>query len=224
VESVEVSEFREMRGGVVRIGIIGSGHIGGTLARLLVTAGHEVVVSNSRGPDTLQVLADELGPNSRAATPQEAAEWGEVVVVSVPLGRYREIPQAGLAGKVVIDTNNYYPGRDGQMEELDSDRTTGSELLQQHLSDARVVKAFNGINWEHLRDQGRPKGDPRRVAIPISGDDPEAKRLIADLIDQIGFDSVDAGGLGEGGRKHQVGSKVYGKLLSAAEMRAQLST
>ena len=209
---------------MVRIGIIGSGHIGGTLAQLLVTAGHEVVVSNSRGPETLQALVVQLGPNARAATPTEAAEWGEVVVVSVPLGRYREIPQAGPAGKVVMDTNNYYPGRDGQMEELDSGRTTGSELLQQHLSDARVVKAFNGINWEHLRDLGRPKEDPRRVAIPISGDDPEAKRVVADLIDQIGFDAVDAGGLGVGGRKHQVGTKVYGKLLSAAELRSQLST
>lgn len=209
---------------MVRIGIIGSGHIGGTLAQLLVTAGHEVVVSNSRGPETLQALVVQLGPNARAATPTEAAEWGEVVVVSVPLGRYREIPQAGPAGKVVIDTNNYYPGRDGQMEELDSGRTTGSELLQQHLSDARVVKAFNGITWEHLRDLGRPKEDPRRVAIPISGDDSEAKRVVADLIDQIGFDAVDAGGLGVGGRKHQVGTKVYGKLLSAAEMRSQLST
>lgn len=207
----------------MRIGFIGSGHIGGTLAQLLVTASHEVVVSNSRAPETLQALAEELGPNARATTPSEAAEWGEVVVVSVPLGRYLEVPRAGLAGKVVIDTNNYYPGRDGQMEQLDSDRTTGSELLQQHLSDARVVKAFNGINWEHLRDLGRPTGDQRRVAIPISGDDPEAKQVVADLIDQIGFDAVDAGGLGEGGRKHQVGTKVYGKLMSAAAMREQLS-
>jgi predicted dinucleotide-binding enzyme len=224
VENDEVSENRQVRGRLVRIGFIGSGHIGGTLAQLLVTAGHEVVVSNSRGPETLQELVDQLGQKARAATPGEAAEWGEVVVVSVPLGRYREIPPTGLAGKVVIDTNNYYPGRDGQMEELDSDRTTGSELLQHHLTDARVVKAFNGINWEHLRDLGRPKGDPRRVAIPISGDDPGAKRVVADLIDQIGFDAVDAGGLGMGGRKHQVGTKVYGKLLSAAEMRSQLST
>ena len=126
-------------------------------------------------------------------TAEDAARFGDVVVVSVPFGRYLELPTDGVAAKVVIDTNNYYPGRDGHFEELDSDRTTSSELLQAHLSGARVVKAFNAIHWESLRELGRPSGDPQRIGIPISGDDEKAKRIAADLIDQIGFDAVDAG-------------------------------
>jgi hypothetical protein len=186
----------------VRIGIIGAGHIGGTLARHFVRAGHEVAVSNSRGPDTLEHVVAELGDRARAMTARDAARFGEVVVVSVPFGRYRELPTDGVDGKVVIDTNNYFPGRDGRFEELDTDRTTSSELLQAHMSSARVVKAFNAINWSSLGDQGRPSGDPRRIGIPISGDDQEAKRIVGELIDQIGFDGVDAGSLAEGGKVH----------------------
>jgi predicted dinucleotide-binding enzyme len=189
----------------MRIGIIGAGKIGGTLAGHFVRVGHEVAVSNSRGPDTLRDVVAEIGDRARATTAAEAARVGEVVVVSVPFGRYRELPTDGLAGKVVIDTNNYYPARDGRFDDLDDDRTTSSELLQAHLSGARVVKAFNAIYWTRLRDSARPSGDPRRIGIPISGDDQEAKRIVADLIDEIGFDAVDAGTLAEGGRKHQPG-------------------
>jgi len=206
----------------MRIGIIGAGHIGGTLARLFVSAGHEVAASNSRGPDTLENLVTELGDRARAMTAQDAARFGDVVVVSVPFGRYRELPTDGLAGKVVIDTNNYYPGRDGHFPELDTDRTTSSELLQAHLPRARVVKAFNAIVWHSLRDLGRPPGDPQRIGIPISGDDEGAKRTAAELIDQIGFDAVDAGSLAGGGRKHQPGTPVYTTELRARELRARL--
>jgi 8-hydroxy-5-deazaflavin:NADPH oxidoreductase len=208
----------------MRIGIIGAGHIGGTLAGLFVRAGHEVAVSNSRGPATLKDLVAGLGERARAMTADEAARFGDVVVVSVPFGRYRELPTDGVAGKVVMDTNNYYPRRDGQVEELDSDRTTSSELLQAHLSGARVVKAFNAIYWNSLRDRGRPSGDPRRIGIPISGDDEDAKRTVAGLIDQIGFDAVDAGTLAQGGRKHQAGGSVYGEELTTGELRARLAT
>jgi 8-hydroxy-5-deazaflavin:NADPH oxidoreductase len=121
------------------------------------------------------------------------------------------------------DTNNDYPDRDGHFEELDSDRTTSSELLQQHLADARVVKAFNAIYWEHLRDYGRPAGDPARIGIPVSGDDEHAKRTVAQLIDQIGFDAVDAGTLAEGGPKHQPGSPVHAADLPTDELRARLT-
>jgi predicted dinucleotide-binding enzyme len=159
----------------------------------------------------------------RATTAEDAARFGDVVVVSVPFGRYLELPNDGVAGKVVIDTNNYYPSRDGHFEELDSDRTTSSELLQTHLSGARVVKAFNAIYWNHLRDLGRPSGDPQRIGIPISGDDKESKRIVAELIDDIGFDAVDAGTLAEGGRKHQPGSPVYAEDLRAEELRARLA-
>jgi predicted dinucleotide-binding enzyme len=206
----------------MRIGIIGAGHIGGTLARLFVDAGHEVAVSNSRGPESLAGLVAELGERAHAVSREEAERFGDVVVVSVPIGRYRELPAEGVAGKVVIDTNNYYPQRDGHFEELDSDRTTSSELLQAHLPCARVVKAFNAIRWTRLRDDGRPAGDPERIGIPISGDDAEAKRTVAELIDEIGFDPVDAGTLAEGGRKHQTGASAYTEGLPTAELRARL--
>jgi predicted dinucleotide-binding enzyme len=142
--------------------------------------------------------------------------------VSVPFGRYREVPTEAVAGKVVIDTNNYYPRRDGHFEELDSDRTTSSELLQAHLPGARVVKAFNAILWSRLRDDARSPGDPERLGIPIAGDDEEAKHLVAQLIDEIGFDPVDAGTLGEGGRKHQVGTPAYTDGVPTNELRALL--
>lgn len=207
----------------MRIGIIGVGHIGGTLAGLFIRAGHEVAISNSRGPATLGDLVEELGEQARAVTAEEAARDGGVVVVSVPFGRYRELPTEGFAGKVVVDTNNYYPGRDGHFEDLDADRTTSSELLQAHLTGSRVVKAFNAIRWRSLRDLRRPPGDRERVGIPISGDDEEAKRVVAELIDQIGFDAVDAGSLAEGGRKHQPGAEVYAADLPGGELRRRLS-
>ena len=207
----------------MRIGIIGSGHIGGTLARCFVDAGHEVAVSNSRGPETLADLATELGPRAQAMTAAEAARFGDLVVVSVPFGRYREVPNEAVAGKVVIDTNNYYPRRDGHFEELDSDRTTSSELLQAHLSGALVVKAFNAILWSRLRDDGRPAGDGDRLGIPISGDEEQAKQAVAELIDEIGFDPVDAGTLAEGGRKHQPGTPAYTDGLPTSDLRARLA-
>ncbi len=207
----------------MQIGIIGAGHIGGTLARLFVKAGHDVAISNARGPATLTDLVAELGPHARAATPAEAAAFGEVVVVSVPFGHYREMPVENLAGKIVIDTNNYYPNRDSHFEELDTDRTTSSELLQHHLRGARVVKAFNTMQWTHLGSLSRPPGAPDRFGIPISGDDATAKATVAKLIDQIGFDAVDAGTLAQGGRRHQPGTSVYGVDLPAATLRERLA-
>jgi predicted dinucleotide-binding enzyme len=207
----------------MKIGIIGAGHIGGTLAKLLVDAGHEVAVGNSRGPETLASLVEQLGDGAQAMTAEEAGRFGEVVVVSVPFRSYRDVPPEAVAGKVVIDTNNYYPQRDGHFDELDSDRTTSSELLQAHLSGARVVKAFNAIVWTRLRDDGHPSGDSERIGIPISGDDDAAKQTVAQLMDQIGFDAVDAGTLAEGGRKHQAGGAAYTEGLPTAELRARLA-
>jgi predicted dinucleotide-binding enzyme len=206
----------------VRIGIAGAGRIGGTLAGHFVRAGHEVAVSNSRGPETLRDLVEELGEGAQAMTVEDAARFGEVVVVSVPLGRYRELPADAFAGKIVVDTNNYYPQRDGHFEELDSDRTTSSELLQEHLKGARVVKAFNATRWDHLRDDGRPAGDPERIGIPMSGDDEQAKQTVAGLIDEIGFDAIDAGTLAEGGRKHQPGAAAFAANWTTAELRTRL--
>ncbi|MFF4650971.1 NADPH-dependent F420 reductase [Streptomyces sp. NPDC001380] len=206
----------------MRIGIIGAGHIGATLAQHFARIGHEVAVSNSRGPETLQDLVRELDAGARAVTPAEAVAFGEVVVVSVPYGRYRELPATGYEGRIVVDTCNYYPERDGQDPDLDSDATTSSEKIRDHLGGADVVKAFNAIHWQNLRDRGRPKGDPERLAIPVSGGDEEAKAVVAGLIRDIGFDPVDAGYLGRGGRRHQPGSRLYGAELTAREVSALL--
>lgn len=204
------------------IGLIGSGNIGGTLARLAVDRGHGVVLANSRGPDTLRALVDELGPGARAGTPEEAAAAGDVVVVSIPLKNYRQVPSEPLRGTVVVDTNNYYPQRDGQMADLDDESSTSAELLQAHLPGARVVKAFNHITAAHLGSHGRPPGTAGRRALAIAGDDAEAKRTVADLVDSFGFDVVDAGPLAEGWR-YQPGTPAYGAELDADGLRDALS-
>ncbi|WP_155337157.1 NADPH-dependent F420 reductase [Acrocarpospora corrugata] len=182
------------------VGLIGSGHIGSTLARLAVAAGYDVVLSNSRGPETLRDLVGELGPNARAATPAEAGEAGDLVVVTVPLRAYRDVPVEALAGRIVIDTNNYYPDRDGHFAELDDESSTTSELLQAHLPTSKVVKGFNNIFFQHLASLARPSGSPDRTALPIAGDDPGAKRAVTEFLDAIGYDVVDVGPLAEGWR------------------------
>ncbi|MCW2838418.1 MAG: oxidoreductase coenzyme F420-dependent [Marmoricola sp.] len=202
-----------LRPGMTTIGLIGSGHIGSTLARLAVAAGHDVVLSNSRGPETLTDLVDELGPQARAATPAEAAAAGDIVVVTVPLKAYREVPAEPLRGKVVIDTNNYYPQRDGQIAELDDESTTVSELLQAHLPESRVVKAFNNIYFGHLGTLQRPHGDPERSVLAIAGDDAEAKQAVTDLLDDLGYDAYDVGPLSEGWR-YQRDTPAYASLYS----------
>jgi predicted dinucleotide-binding enzyme len=186
--------------GVQTIGLIGSGNIGGAVARLAVAAGYDVVLSNSRGPETLSALVSELGPRARAATPAEAAAAGDVVVVTVPLRAYRSVPVEPLAGKVVIDTNNYYPGRDGRIAEIDNGSATTSGLLQQHLGTAKVVKGFNNIYFKHLASLSRPAGTADRSALPIAGDDAAAKAVVTAFLDAIGYDAVDAGGLAESWR------------------------
>jgi predicted dinucleotide-binding enzyme len=182
------------------IGFVGSGNIGGTLARLAAGAGFDVVLSNSRGPETLSGLVTELGSHARAATPAEAAAAGDIVVVTVPLKAYRSVPVEPLRGKVVIDTNNYYPDRDGRIAELDDESATTSELLQRHLPESRVVKAFNNIYVDNLRSLPRPAGDPQRSPLPIAGDDEAAKRTVTAFLDAVGFDAYDVGPLAEGWR------------------------
>ncbi len=182
------------------LGLIGSGNIGGTVARLAVAASLDVVLSNSRGPETLNDLVAELGPLARAATAAEAAEAADIAVVTVPLKAYREVPVAPLRGKVVIDTNNYYPQRDGQIAELDDESTTTSELLQAHLPESHVVKAFNNIYFGHLGSLQRPAGSPERSVIAIAGDDADAKASVTKLLDQLGYDAYDVGPLSEGWR------------------------
>lgn len=204
------------------IGLIGAGNIGSQVARLAVAAGHDVVVSNSRGPETLSDLVSELGPRARAATAQEAAERGEIVVVTVPLRAIDAVPVAPLDGKVVIDTNNYYPERDGVIAELEAEEVTTSELLQRHLPGSKVVKAFNHIYAAELTQHGQPAGSAGRRALAIAGDDAEAKATVAGLLDAFGFDAVDVGPLSESWRI-QRDTPGYGPRRTADELREDLA-
>jgi predicted dinucleotide-binding enzyme len=207
----------------MRIGVIGSGNIGSTVARLFVVAGHEVAIANSRGPQTLGDLVSELGDRVQAATAEDAASFGEAVLVAIPFGRYAELPAAAFTGRVAIDAMNYYPGRDGNFAELDNERSTSSELLAAHVSDAKVVKAFNTMNWKVLRERGKPGGGSDRLALFVAGDDPEAKGLVSALIDEIGFAPVDTGRLADGGRRQQPGSEIYGEPVTESEARGVLA-
>jgi 8-hydroxy-5-deazaflavin:NADPH oxidoreductase len=204
------------------IGLIGAGQIGSQIARLAVANGNSAVVSNSREPETLSALIAELGPKARAATAMDAARAGDIVVVTVPLKNYRDVPVDPLVGKIVIDTNNYYPQRDGHIPELDSESTTTSELLQGHLPKSKVVKAFNHIYAAQLTTDGRPAGTKNRRALVIAGDDRDAKATVTQLLDQFGFDTVDAGPLREGWRI-QRDTPGYGPRRTADELRRDLA-
>ncbi|GAA3704301.1 NAD(P)-binding domain-containing protein [Arthrobacter ginkgonis] len=182
------------------IGLIGAGLIGSTLARLAIAGGHDVILSNSRGPHTLGALTAALGDSARAATPEEAAQQGDLVVVTIPLKDYRSVPVEPLRGKVVIDTNNYYPERDGRIPELDDESITTSELLQAHLPGSHVVKAFNNIYYLYLGRLGRPHNHRERSVLAIAGNNHAAKDTVAAFIDSIGYDTLDAGPLAEGWR------------------------
>ena len=210
----------------MKIGILGAGHIGKALARLLAEAGHEVGISNSRGPDsvvegtqTLRELAHEIGHGVKAFTNEDAARFGELVIETIPFGRYMDMPAVQVEGKIVIDTANYYPERDGQ---IDLGGLSESAFIARHLPRARVVKAFNTISAQHLEtlgDVGKPLDDRR--AIFIAGDDAEAKAMVTKLIEEIGFAAVDTGSL-EDSRVQQPGTPIYGPDLTATQARAAL--
>lgn len=204
-----------------QIGIIGSGNIGRTLAELFVETGHEVFVSNSRGPESLADLVAELGPRARAGTPTEAAAFGGIVVEAIPFGAYEDLPADALAGKIVVSAANYYPGRDGEIE---FDGTSQTELVADHLEESRVVKTFNTMYWETLQDDGEP-GAPAsdRLVLFLAGDDPEAKAVVGELIREIGFTPVDTGSLAAGGPKQEPGSPIYNEPMKPAEARAKLA-
>jgi len=191
------------------IGFIGSGMIGGAVARLSVAAGYDVVMSNSRGPETLRELVAELGPLASAATSGQAAEAGDLVVVAIPVKAIAHVPAAPLAGKPVLDTGNYYPQRDGQIEVLDNGALTSSGLLQRHLPGAHVVKVFNNIYFRHLASLARSAGAADRSALPIAGDDAAAKAAVTAYLDAIGYDTVDDGSLADSWRQ-EPGTPVYG--------------
>ncbi|MFC9918278.1 NADPH-dependent F420 reductase [Agromyces binzhouensis] len=204
------------------LGIIGAGHIGSQVARAALANGHQVVIANSRGPETLEALIEELGPRARAATAAEAAGAGEVVVVTVPFRAYGAIPVEPLAGKVVIDTNNYYWERDGRVPALDEGRATVSGMLQEHLPESRVAKGFNHIRAAEITSDGRPAGDPQRRALATASDFEEAAAVVAHLYDEFGFDTVNVGPLEESWRVER-DQPAYGVPQTREELVANVA-
>jgi 8-hydroxy-5-deazaflavin:NADPH oxidoreductase len=203
----------------VKIGIIGAGFIARAVTAVAMKHGHEIMVSNTRSPETLFSLT--ASTDCKAGSPQEAAEFGDIVLVAIPLKAYQTIPVAPLEGKIVLDANNYYPERDGHIGELDRDEITTSELLARHLPKSKVVKVFNAIQATDIESDGRPAGSPDRRAHPIAGDDAAAKKVVADLVDQFGFDVVDAGPLSEG-RRFQRGTPAYCVPMDSRQLQEAL--
>lgn len=205
----------------MKIGIVGSGNIGGTAARLFAGAGHEVAVSNSRGPESLGPLVASIGGKTRAATVEDAVAFGDVVLLALPWRDREELAPAGFAGKIVIDATNPYTATGG-LQDLGA--SSSSEEMAKQLPGARLVKAFNTIYFKHLETLGRsdlPLGE--RHAIFLAGDDAEAKATVARMIEDIGFAPVDTGSLAKGGRRQQPGTDIYNKPMTAAEARKILA-
>jgi predicted dinucleotide-binding enzyme len=204
------------------IAVIGAGNVGSHVARRAVETGHTVVLANSRGPESLTDLVARLGPSASAATVEKAAQTGDIVVVAVPISSYRDLPVEPFAGKIVVDTGNYYPDWNGRIPELDDETTTTSEILQEHLPSSRVVKALNNLGAADLVADAQAAGTPDRRALVVAGDDQQAKADVTALIDAFGFDVIDAGPLAEGWR-YQRDLPAYGVRRGAQEMRAALA-
>jgi predicted dinucleotide-binding enzyme len=196
----------------LRIGIIGSGNIGGNLTRRLTDLGHEVAVANSRGPDSLKGLADETG--ATPSTVEEAVRGAELVIVAIPMKAVPDLPAGQLAGLPVVDAGNYYPARDGHIAEIESG-TPSSRWVAQHLPGAHVVKAFNNMYASYLLDRALPAGAEGRIALPVAGDDGEARQTVMDLVDDLGFDPVEAGTLDDSWRQ-EPDTPVYGNATDIA--------
>ena len=207
----------------MKIGILGAGNIGATAARLFVSAGHEVAISNSRGPESLRELVNELGPRAQAMTVSDAARFGEIILLAVPWRTPEALPEPELLrNKIVIDAMNPYRP-DGGFYDLEG--STSSELVLQRIPGSRLVKAFNTIYYVHLAERGR-KDLPldERHTIYVAGDDAEAKKIVARLIEEIGFAALDTGSLREGGRLQEPDSPIYNKTYNAREARQFLSS
>lgn len=208
----------------MKIGSIGAGHLGGGLALVAVAAGHEVRVSNSRDPRTLFTLDMQLGRGQpgRAVTPEEAARFGDVVVLAIPFYACKDLPVDALAGKIVIDTVNYFAVRDGDVPEIDDGSTTSGELIAKLLPSAKVTRAFNTLNSTEMADDAKPKGTPGRRAVPVAGDDAQAKAVTSEVVDSLGFDPVDIGGLAQG-RETDHGGPLFNINLDVAGVRKALA-
>lgn len=204
------------------LGIIGAGHIGSQVARVAVANGYDVVIANSRGPETLADLVAELGPRAKAATAEDAAAAADVAVVTVPLRAIDKLPAEQLAGKIVLDTNNYYFERDGRIEALDKGETTTSELVQRQLPTSKIAKAFNHIFAADITSDGKPAGAADRRALATAGDDPEAVAFVTRFYDQAGFDTVNVGPLSESWRVER-DRPAYVVRQNADELTANLA-
>jgi len=208
--------------GISTIGLIGAGNIGGALARVALRNGYRVVLSNSRGPETLASLVADLGDGASAATPADAAAAGDLVVVTIPLRSIDAVPVEPPAGKIVIDTNNYYPQRDGRIPRLDANEATTAGLLQEHLPTSKVVKAFNHLGAADIVTAGTPAGTAGRRALAVFGDDEGARRTVEALIGEFGFDTVDGGPLSESWRTER-DQPAYGARLDRAGLERALA-
>jgi 8-hydroxy-5-deazaflavin:NADPH oxidoreductase len=217
LRDVRTEEERTM----TTIGIIGSGHVGTSLASAAVAHGYDVVVSNSTGPDSLAGLVADLGPRARAATPAEAAVAGDFAIVAIPITTVDQVPVEPLAGKVVIATINYFPKRDGPIAAIDNGTTTAPGILQAHLPASKVVRAFSMVDAADMSGDGHPAGDPKRRALAVAGDDPAAKELVRRIYDEFGFDTVDLGGLDESWRVDP-GQPAFVTRQNLAELEANV--
>jgi 8-hydroxy-5-deazaflavin:NADPH oxidoreductase len=204
----------------MRVGIIGSSSLATALARRLADLGHKVTITNSRDPDELAELTSTAG--ARPTTVEDLAESSDVVFLAMPFGRYSELPPKPFIGKVVVDATDYYPQQDGPIPQIDEGRTTSSQLIAEHLPGAAVVKAFNTVNLLALGEPEVAGGFVPRPAIPMAGDDPPAKALVAELVVELGYDAVDAGSLADSW-KLQPGMPVHGLSANAADVRAKLA-
>lgn len=205
----------------MRFGVIGAGNIGSTLAGSLTRLGHEVALSNSRGPDSLADTVARLGGSVRAMTPEDAARFGDIVVEAIPFGQHRHLPRTALSGKLLVSASNFFPQRDGG---FDVGERAHTELVADFLRDTTVVKAFNTIHWVHLRDQGNVAAalDDRRVVL-LAGDDVAAKDATARMIEELGFGPLDVGSLGDS-RIQEPDTYLFNRDLTLAEARAWLQS
>ena len=191
------------------IGIIGAGLVGKAVARLAIAAGYHVVISNSRGPDTLSSLVEALGPQARAGNVDEAIAAGDIVTLAIPLAAFEALPAGSFADKVVLDQTNYYPGMGGfRRRDLDDGELTSSELMQRHLRGAKLVKGLHNLSWIHMESNARPKGAADRTTLPIAGDDLAAKAAAMRFIEALGFHVADAGALADSWRI-EPGTPIY---------------
>jgi len=196
--------------------------VGSNLAKATIAHGYDVVLSNSQGPGSLTSLVAELGPDARAATPEEAAAACDFAIVAIPITTVSQVPVEPLAGKVVIATINYFPQRDGHIAEIDKGITTAPGVLQAHLPASKVVRAFSMLDAADMSGDGHPKGDPKRRALALAGDDPAAKGIVTRLYEECGFDALDLGGLDESWRVDP-GQAAFVTRQTLAELKANVA-